>query len=872
MKESRLIGLLASQFDDQTRYNSRIAEANAQQQDAVHQDALGAKQVIGQTTPTDYHPAGEYKSLSSTVNPLLAEARTVYGAQPGQQTVYQNPNNGTIGQAVNIPDGQIALNAFNRLNDSGMSYTDSANRLNDPSYKQGIQQASNTGLQDAINSIPRMITVQAGTDKNGNAIFKQIEDPNYAKNVANTRLSFSQNDANALTKHDQATKAVAASAASQNASKDSAKPGQATATPSPDEARVNAMIQSLPPEYAFLGDAYRAQVAAEGEQKGAAAANYQDATASADASHDGYAKIIDQMASDQKTLYEDSKEFIATAQENRQKAIAEQQALTKEMLAAQEQSQNREMRRNLDKQLNSLVTAQALGGGFGSSNWNAEVSQAAYDGEQAILDMHKEFGFKKVDADIQFTEQMNSVYEFYGQKKLDAMKDYRSTLDQIAQYRFSNEDTTTQRKDKARADYRTTLAGIAKDHAADLKDITKTVVEQITTERRLKQQEELADKRLQYQERMALMRQQASDDRADKRASIQAGRDEDRYRFQEKNQANQKTTTLRKEINDQPYMKAYRDGQTQQQIATDLFTKYQNGEIKNFGDVQEAIGVYYEKMLDPNSIVREGEFNRIAGNTGLKGRAQQVLQYLSGGGRGLSEADVKDLISVMDTARQVRRDTIMTQYLPTYLNSIDEWNATTFYEDGQISPAAVVPPEFLPATDRTSSATDRLINGNYSTDMEVLQSPPPPKVSKVESGDLITANIGGRDIHAQPYLLSALQKADAEMFQTLGQHLQVNESYRDQKRQAKLYEAYQNGTGGRAAAPGKSYHEKGLAVDIQNWEEAAPYLAKYGVVNGLKDDMNHFSIGELNPEVIAYIQKQHESQLASALPYSPYRS
>lgn len=475
MKESRLLHYTAKDLGvtDPTKFNSRIAEANAQQQDIQHAAQVSLNQSTGQTPST-----GGYVQQAQPVatNQMLAEAKTVYSAQPGQQTVYQNPNNGTIGQTVNIPDGQIALNAFNRLNDSGMSYTDSANRLNAPSYKQGIAQASNT-----YGSMPQgyvdvsTLTPQGAAGPQGAETQAQFEQRKAAVQAQNTEL-LRQQQLQQQQAQSQATRDAAGSAASQQASQNSAIPGQTTATPSsPDEARVNAMIQSLPPEYAFLGDAYRAQVAAEGEQKGAAAANYQDATASADASHDGYAKIIDQMASDQKTLYEDSKEFIATAQENRQKAIAEQQALTKEMLAAQEQSQNREMRRNLDKQLNSLVTAQALGGGFGSSNWNAEVSQAAYDGEQAILDMHKEFGFKKVDADIQFTEQMNSVYEFYGQKKLDAMKDYRSTLDQIAQYRFSNEDTTTQRKDKARADYRTTLAGIAKDHAAELKDLTKTV-------------------------------------------------------------------------------------------------------------------------------------------------------------------------------------------------------------------------------------------------------------------------------------------------------------------------------------------------------------------------------------------------------------
>lgn len=473
--ERRLLHYTAKDLGvtDQTKYNTRIAEANAAQQDALHAAQVSLNQSTGQTPSS-----GGYiqQAKAAATNPLLAEARTVYSSQPGQQTVYQNPNNGTIGQAVNIPDGQIALNAFNRLDGSGMTPDQAAARLNDPSYKAGIRTAMNgvgsagVDVRGYTDTSQRQWTPATGMSR------ADYEQQTTELEKRNTEF-IKQQQLQQQQAQSQATRNAAGSSASQQASQNSAKTDQAgtTSTPSPDEARVNAMIQSLPPEYAFLGDAYRAQVAAEGEQKAAAQGNYADAMSTANASHDAYAKIIDQMAADQKQLYDDSKEFIQTSQEQRQKAIAEQQALTKEMLTAQEQSQAREMRRNLDKQLNSLVTAQALGGGFGSSNWNAEVTQAAFDGEQAIQDMHKEFGFKKVDADIQFTEQMNSVYEFYGQKKLDAMKDYRAQLDQISQYRFSNEDTTTQRKDKARADYRTTLAGIAKDHAAELKDLTKTV-------------------------------------------------------------------------------------------------------------------------------------------------------------------------------------------------------------------------------------------------------------------------------------------------------------------------------------------------------------------------------------------------------------
>lgn len=115
----------------------------------------------------------------------------------------------------------------------------------------------------------------------------------------------------------------------------------------------------------------------------------------------------------------------------------------------------------------------------------------------------------------------------------------------------------------------------------------------------------------------------------------------------------------------------------------------------------------------------------------------------------------------------------------------------------------------------------------------------------------ISATVGGKNVTAQPVLMTALQKADAEMFKATGQHIQVNQSFRTADQQASLYTNYKNGTGGRAVPPGQSFHEKGLAIDVTNWQAAVPYLKKYGVVNGLAGDMGHFSMGEMNPGVFS---------------------
>lgn len=117
-------------------------------------------------------------------------------------------------------------------------------------------------------------------------------------------------------------------------------------------------------------------------------------------------------------------------------------------------------------------------------------------------------------------------------------------------------------------------------------------------------------------------------------------------------------------------------------------------------------------------------------------------------------------------------------------------------------------------------------------------------LSRSVNGSIVNVNIGTKPVQVSDAIANNLAAADADFFQATGKHLQVNESVRSSDRQAQLYEAYKTGKGGRAAPPGHSFHEKGLAVDIGNWKEAEPYLRKYGFKNDLADDRNHFSIGE----------------------------
>ena len=112
------------------------------------------------------------------------------------------------------------------------------------------------------------------------------------------------------------------------------------------------------------------------------------------------------------------------------------------------------------------------------------------------------------------------------------------------------------------------------------------------------------------------------------------------------------------------------------------------------------------------------------------------------------------------------------------------------------------------------------------------------------SGNIVSLSLGGKNIKVDSSIKNKLALADKNFFRATGQHIGVNQSYRTTAQQAELYRRSQAGEIGRAAPPGKSFHETGLAIDVTNWKEAEKYLVKYGFKNNLVDDKGHFSIGE----------------------------
>ena len=118
-------------------------------------------------------------------------------------------------------------------------------------------------------------------------------------------------------------------------------------------------------------------------------------------------------------------------------------------------------------------------------------------------------------------------------------------------------------------------------------------------------------------------------------------------------------------------------------------------------------------------------------------------------------------------------------------------------------------------------------------------------LSKAQKGSptLKTLQIGNQNIQVDASIALRLAKAAKDFKAATGKELKVNQDFRTHEEQARLYREL-SAKGARVAPPGQSFHEKGLAIDVTNWQEAGPYLRRYGLVNDLPDDRGHFSYSE----------------------------
>ena len=286
----------------------------------------------------------------------------------------------------------------------------------------------------------------------------------------------------------------------------------------------------------------------------------------------------------------------------------------------------------------------------------------------------------------------------------------------------------------------------------------------------------------------------------------------------------------------------------------------------------QGILVAFQKLLDPTSVVRESEYARSGQGLSLLNRLDGLVLKLKQGGANVPLEELEAFVdlamefskgyksSTLNHAFRIKRiaerndldlESILTRDIIEIMNEEDE---ATFQENARFDDLDT----FMNNPNTTDAEIDELeakliengVDLTNKADIEeafqlIFGSGFNNESQTSLNGEIVDTTIGDRQVKVDSSIKSSLESANRAFKEATGNEIIISESFRTHERQKELFEELSK-TGAQVAPPGSSFHEKGLAFDVVNWEEAEPFLRKLGFKNDLPNDRGHFSKGEFS--------------------------
>lgn len=275
-----------------------------------------------------------------------------------------------------------------------------------------------------------------------------------------------------------------------------------------------------------------------------------------------------------------------------------------------------------------------------------------------------------------------------------------------------------------------------------------------------------------------------------------------------------------------------------------------NGKFGGPGDL--ALVFEFMKALDPTSVVRESEFATAAkSGTIFKGIFARFNGQFKEGeflDEGVRDA-FNRLTDVKFQAKKGQLENLRNQFgqrIDRRTGQDDGQDFLTQYQFDLTTDEDRVRSLFEKDPAQVESVIQSLESrGIEPSDENILEilSFNQAGTSVSPTGNIQPVQIGGKTIKVDDSIQDRLTQADQAFFEATGKHLSINQSFRTREQQQAIFNRLSK-SGGRVAPPGSSFHEKGLAIDVTNWQEAEPFLRRFGFLNNLADDKGHFSVGE----------------------------
>lgn len=648
-RENRLVHYIKP--TDATRYNRRAAELNAEQQAAQYQAQLDLNQSTGQVVGSDTYKlapkVATSQDLQNTRTVYNTEGSTTYSRTPGSSV---DTSTGTVSPTLQFGEKIAgALPSFN-----APSLTDNSSNIESDVRKQ----YADMGIGD-----PAIVN---------DAITKAIQADNARKQAADI---VSQRESR---RADMNARNSAAANTATN-SKTAPKPVKPSKVDSVASMLDGVIAASGDP----MGPVYKEMILQD-------LADMEDAQMGADASLEGSLNRADDQFGDTMDfidkyidLHKANNDKLTTildqTRDDQQKYLAEQEQRDMDRLAWEGDREEERMAKQKTAQLLSQSIQNALGGGAFSGAASEQLAATEREWDNAISSLAAEYSFKKADVSAFYKQKYIDTNNQFNLDIFNASKALDEKIEGYSIQGFNSLQARENAKTAAYAEHSKTIADAKKTYLDSIKGYVKEIGDTLREEKRLKAADKKAAEDREWQERKFY---ESMDYQYDKQAEA------DRRNALKLEKADEKLIrTEFTRISETPTVKDYatiRNNSTKARSVLEAAAK--KGTIDQ-GVAKEVIGVLYEKVLDPNSVVREAEYARAGLAQGIYKKAEQAIKILEGGDlTGLSQPLIDAFMETIDVMAGDQKSAAQAEYIGA-INRMVEFNATS--EAININPATL---------------------------------------------------------------------------------------------------------------------------------------------------------------------------------------
>ena len=679
--ERRLICLRASDFNDPTRYNRRVAQANADTQQRVPQsqpaedpnnplsDSERAAQRFiqpGVNAPVDYVPTGGQPDPES--QRILDQARAntgdtySYDPKTGKVSTPPPPAPNSPVDGLSGPTAELAARRRQERLDATPAGTTGIQDLLDMGVGS-FEDLVARGLQQ-VDGVYYTPDGQGGFTKLPSDIIDQYKNLNQQKQQ--------DQDQSRKTKAATEERGLAQLKADNSAALNS----------SIRKSSLGMLAAGLPPEYAFITESMQEGIDALDQAGGDLVSGFMKNDQVLRDLQSGQRSYFDAVLENFRKDKTSSQELLKVVRDEQQSRIAQEQ----ETLIAQskfEEDRTVRQARNAKAQLvERMTTSLALEGGYGSSNGNKEIADAEYEAEQNIIDLQKEFGFKRMDISTKLTQAFNDANLEFMKGMLQIGKEYTQ---QEATLTLQGAGMDQEVELRRAANVEKLYAGIAElrlKKADTIRQAGSQVMDAILTERKFKADAEARAYDQRWEQFKFTMQQQIQREEFGLRQSESVANKAVQADTKAKDRFDRASNTISDNARQDPVLKDYNTAKTMYQQLQGAYEESQRA--GNLIGADQALIQMFNKMLDPTSVVREAEYARTPENAPAFNRIIGKWQQIKNGGAGLSNGD-REAIKRMSDEFMRKYDARFQDVSQRYYLQMDAYNRTAPMEY-QLSP------------------------------------------------------------------------------------------------------------------------------------------------------------------------------------------